>query len=78
MHRNKANRSIVMDYDTGERLAGNATADLIAASEWAKPTGAVKALCNDAGEWEHVSPWDVSRMERMGYPCRTVWVEVLS
>lgn len=65
----------VTDYDTGSRVHGTASAELVEQSEAASPTGAVPAYRDDAGVWQYVQPSQVEQTRRLGYEVQTVFVE---
>lgn len=65
----------IRNYDTSAALNGQASAELIAESERAEPTGAVPAHRDESGTWQYVQPSDVTRMERLGHTVVTVYAE---
>jgi len=67
----------VCDYETGDRLAGSASPELIAASRAEEgPTGAVAAFRDVYGTWVYVPDVAAADKERMrGVDVRTVFVE---
>ena len=66
----------VMGYDDGAVLVGAPSAQLVAESAAAGPTGAVPAYRDDAGVWQYVEPSQVTHYEtHLRTPITTVYVE---
>jgi hypothetical protein len=66
----------VMGYDDGAMLVGAASAQLIAESAAAEPTGAVPAYLDEAGVWQYVAPSQAAHYEtHLHTPITTVYVE---
>lgn len=64
---------IIKHYDTGERLAGTASAELVRQSE---ALGAVSAYVDGMGVWHYVSPGEGARNPQFcGREIMTVVVE---
>lgn len=65
----------VYNYDTGDRLEGTPTEELVRESLAAGYTGAVLAVYDaDEAQWGYVPSSDRSRVERRGETVRTVYV----
>lgn len=66
----------VMDYDTGNSLDGEASAELIAASLAEGETGAVPAYRDAQGVWQYVAPFERAHYrDRLRETVVTVYVE---
>lgn len=66
----------VMDYETADPLPGELSAELVAESHEAAPTGAVLAYLDDEGVWQYVMPMLRSlHEEHLRHHVRTVYVE---
>lgn len=69
-------RHYVYDYDTGRRLEGKVSANLLYESNRAEPTGAVPAYRDEHGIWHFVRPSEVNHYRRnLREDVRTVYVD---
>lgn len=66
---------ILYDDETGERLDGAASAELIAAA-YASPTDVVCAYRDDDGAWLPVPASEVGLREIQGHTVRAVYVHI--
>jgi parvulin-like peptidyl-prolyl isomerase len=64
----------VFDYETGNRLQGEPTPELVKMS-YKTDDGAVSASVDDDGVWHYVPPQDVEATRRVGGDVRTVFVD---